>query len=82
MISAPAREKAMTARIEATPIALDVESPDTGDGPQRIQDLPPLPKPDLQTMRGESTTGCIVVSVIIDQLIADGWASAPFPEDS
>merc|ERR1712216_419492 len=60
----------MRARVEASPIARDVEAADAGDGPQRVEDLPPLPRPDLQTMRGEATTGCIVVSIITGLLVS------------
>uniref|UniRef100_A0A7S2GJH6 Palmitoyltransferase n=1 Tax=Haptolina brevifila TaxID=156173 RepID=A0A7S2GJH6_9EUKA len=33
--------------------------------PRRVEDLPPLPTPNLSVQRSESTTGCTVVLVII-----------------
>jgi hypothetical protein len=52
-------------KVSSSMVQLDEEVQRGHDIPQTVEELPPLPRPNLTAMRSESTTGCIVVFVII-----------------
>ena len=59
----------------------DVSYDGESGGPTRLEDLPPMPKPDVSSMRSQATAGCTVVLALIALLVGLPHASATYARD-